>query len=219
MWTRPISDIITPNRGVSLTTMTKYQVFISSTYKDLQAERAQVIKATFEMGHIPVGMEMFSAADDKQWKIITQHIDTSDYYAVIVAHRYGSVVDNKSYTEKEYDYAISKKIPVLGFIIDDKAEWCEERRDTERENISALKTFKAKIKKKPVSFWISASDLYGKFAIALTNQIRSTPRPGWKRTTDGVQDVITESSRTGVQITEKNTKTITFFDERITNEK
>jgi hypothetical protein len=42
---------------------TKYQIFVSSTYDDLKDERAAVIRAILEMGHIPVGMEMFSAAD------------------------------------------------------------------------------------------------------------------------------------------------------------
>ncbi len=37
----------------------KYQIFVSSTYEDLKKERDQVIKASLEMGHIPVGMEMF----------------------------------------------------------------------------------------------------------------------------------------------------------------
>jgi len=60
--------------------MVKYQIFISSTYDDLKNERAQVIKSILEMGHIPVGMEMFSAADDEQWKIIQRQIDESDYY-------------------------------------------------------------------------------------------------------------------------------------------
>ena len=101
----------------------KYQIFVSSTYDDLRGEREQVLKATLEMGNIPVGMEMFSAADEEQWKIITRQIDECDYYAVIVAQRYGSVVDGISYTEKEYDYAISKNIPVLGFIIEDDALW------------------------------------------------------------------------------------------------
>jgi Domain of unknown function (DUF4062) len=53
----------------------KYQIFISSTYEDLKDEREQVIKACLEMGHIPVGMEMFSAADEEQWRIITRQID------------------------------------------------------------------------------------------------------------------------------------------------
>jgi hypothetical protein len=44
----------------------KYQIFLSSTYQDLRDEREQVIKAILEMGHIPVGMEMFSASDEEQ---------------------------------------------------------------------------------------------------------------------------------------------------------
>ena len=101
----------------------KYQIFISSTYQDLKEERDQVIKACLEMGHIPVGMEMFNAADEEQWKIITRHIDESDYYVVIVAQRYGSTVDGISYTEKEYDYAVQQGVPALGFIINDSAPW------------------------------------------------------------------------------------------------
>ena len=174
----------------------KYQIFVSSTYDDLRDEREQVLKATLEMGHIPVGMEMFSAADEEQWKIITRHINECDYYVVIVAHRYGSVADGISYTEKEYDYAISKGIPVLGFIIEDEAMWPTDRVDTNFEKKSSLEDFKVKVKKKPVSFWSSAFDLYGKFSIALGKQIASTPRPGWTRATDVVgSDVINELSR------------------------
>jgi hypothetical protein len=39
---------------------TKYQNLIEV----LKAERDKVMKAVLEMGHIPVGMEMFSAADE-----------------------------------------------------------------------------------------------------------------------------------------------------------
>ena len=174
----------------------KYQIFVSSTYDDLRDEREQIIKATLEMGHIPVGMEMFSAADEEQWTIITRQIDECDYYVVIVAQRYGSVVDGISYTEKEYDYAISKNIPVLGFIIEDDAPWPTDRVDTDPAEKSSLEAFKTKIKRKPVSFWSSAADLYGRFPIALMKQITSIPRPGWQRATDGVDpDVINELSR------------------------
>ena len=174
----------------------KYQIFVSSTYDDLREERDQVLKATLEMGHIPVGMEMFSAADEEQWKIITRQIDECDYYAVIVAHRYGSVVDGISYTEKEYDYAISNNIPVLGFIIEDDAPWPTDRVDTDPNEKSSLEEFKTKMKRKPVGFWSSATDLYGQFSIALIKQITATPRPGWQRATDGVApDVINELSR------------------------
>ena len=87
----------------------KYQIFVSSTYEDLSKERDKVIKAILEMGHIPVGMEMFSAADEEQWKIIARQIEECDYYVVIIAHRYGSLDDAISYTEKEYRLCCSSK--------------------------------------------------------------------------------------------------------------
>ncbi len=161
----------------------KYQIFISSTYEDLKAERDQVIKAVLEMGHIPVGMEMFSAADEEQWKIIQRQIDSSDYYVVIVAHRYGSIVPDLgiSYTEREYDYAIEKGVPTLGFVIDNSAEWPHSKYDTDSQRIEALGYFKTKVKQKPVQFWKSSGDLHAQVAIALMKTFNTQPRPGWVR--------------------------------------
>lgn len=135
----------------------KFQVFVSSTFEDLKVERDSVVRAILEMGHIPVGMEMFSAADDEQWKIISRHIDQSDYYVVIVAHRYGSTTpDGQSYTQKEYEYAIERGVPVLGFLIDPGCEWPVDRVDKEREPLERLDRFKGLVKQKPVNFWTSA---------------------------------------------------------------
>jgi Domain of unknown function (DUF4062) len=107
----------------------KYQIFVSSTYEDLKEERNEVIKACLNMGHIPVGMEMFNAADEEQWQVITRTIDQCDYYVVIIAHRYGSTVEGISFTEKEYDYAVAQGVPILGFPIDDGASWPNDRID------------------------------------------------------------------------------------------
>jgi hypothetical protein len=40
----------------------KYQVFISSTLKDLVRERQETIRSVLDLGHIPSGMEIFPAA-------------------------------------------------------------------------------------------------------------------------------------------------------------
>lgn len=157
----------------------KYQIFVSSTYEDLKDERAQVIKAILEMGHIPVGMEMFSAADEEQWKQIQRQIDDCDYYVVIVAHRYGSIYKKVSYTEREYDYASEKGIPTLGLVINDNTDWPITKSDTESDKKKKLDNFKNKIKKKLVSFWTNKEDLYGKASIALMKQFNTTPREGW----------------------------------------
>lgn len=160
----------------------KYQVFISSTYEDLKEERDQVIRAVLEMGHIPVGMEMFSAADEEQWQIIARHIEESDYYAVVVAHRLGSLTESGvSYTRKEYEYAAGQGIPILGFVIDEQANWPANRVDTDTGTKEALDEFKSLIRHKPVSFWSNAEELYGRFSVALMKAFTANPRDGWVR--------------------------------------
>jgi len=49
------------------------------------------METILKLYHFPVGMEMFSADDAEQWEVIKDTIDMSDYYVVIIGHRYGSV--------------------------------------------------------------------------------------------------------------------------------
>lgn len=160
----------------------KYQIFVSSTYVDLKEPRDLVIKAILEMGHIPVGMEMFSAADEEQWSIIKRQIDQSDYYVLIMANRYGSVTEeNISYTEKEFDYARSQGVPCLGFVLDPTAPWPSAHTDTDHTKVESLNLFRTKVKQRPVSFWKNNDDLYGKCSIALMKAFTAYPREGWIR--------------------------------------
>ena len=158
----------------------KYQIFVSSTYTDLKDERATVIKTILEMNHIPIGMEMFSAGDDDQWAVISRTIDTSDYYVVIIGQRYGSMTDaGSSYTEKEYDYAIEKGIPVLAFIMEDDAPSTTARESD--EVYGKLKLFKEKAKRKMAQFWSSKNDLATKISTSLYTAFNQHPRTGWIR--------------------------------------
>jgi hypothetical protein len=171
----------------------KYQIFVSSTFEDLKEERDQAIKAVLEMGHIPVGMEMFSAADEEQWQLIARQIEATDYYVVIAAHRYGSETENKiSYTEKEYDYAKEMGIPILGFVIDDKASWPSNRIDKSDIKKKKLDKFKTKIKSKMVHFWNGKEDLHGKISISLMKAMNTNPRIGWTRTNIAIGANITK---------------------------
>lgn len=174
----------------------KYQVFISSTYEDLKSERDQAIKAILELGHIPVGMEMFSAADEHQWELIKRQIEQSDYYVLILAHRYGSeTLDKISYTEKEFNYAVSCGVPTLSFVIDPTAPWPQAQVDSS-SNIKKLDKFKAKVKNKLVHFWKNKDDLHGKISISFVKAITRTPRVGWIRATETISiDVTNELSR------------------------
>jgi hypothetical protein len=172
--------------------MQKFQIFVSSTYEDLRAERDTVVRAVLEMGHIPVGMEMFSAADDEQWKIIQRHIDESDYYVVIVAHRYGSTLpDGESYTRREYEYAVARAVPVLGFLIDPTADWPADRIDKDPSAVAGLDEFRRRVKERMVNFWTNADDLHGKCAVALMKAFTAYPREGWVRATSVTNPAVT----------------------------
>ncbi|MDE4455349.1 DUF4062 domain-containing protein [Psychrobacter sp. DAB_AL62B] len=171
----------------------KYQVFISSTYEDLKEERDQAIKAVLEMGHIPVGMEMFSAGDEEQWQIIARQIEATDYYVVIVGHRYGSETDEGiSYTEKEYDYAKECGVPTLGFVIDNKAPWPHDKTDNDSVKKGKLDVFKAKVKSKPIHFWSNKEDLHGKVSISLIKTMNANPRVGWTRSDEAIGPEVTK---------------------------
>ncbi|MDD5853770.1 MAG: DUF4062 domain-containing protein [Lachnospiraceae bacterium] len=118
----------------------KYQFFISSTYEDLKEERNKAIQAILTMNQFPIGMEMFSAADDDQWKIIKEAIDSSDFYILIIGNKYGSIEETTgiSYTEKEFDYAVERKIPVLAFIVDSYVSMTADKFETDSQKISKL---------------------------------------------------------------------------------
>ena len=142
----------------------RYQVFVSSTYWDLQEERANVIQALLELDCIPSGMELFPASDEAQWDLIKKVIDDCDYYIIIIGGRYGTTdEDGISFTEREYDYAITQGKPVLAFPhenIESIPSGKVEMTDKAREK---LKTFREKVtNNKMAKMWNTASDLGGK---------------------------------------------------------
>lgn len=165
----------------------KYQVFVSSTFADLHEERQKVIETLWMADCIPAGMEVFVATDDEQFAVIKSVIDLCDYYVLIIAKRYGSVnqATGLSYTEMEYDYALSKQIPVLVFALDDHANWPGDRADIEPEQIAKLQVFKQKaMKNRLASVWKDTTDLNRSVALSIMNAKKTYNRPGWQRAVD-----------------------------------
>ena len=165
----------------------KYQVFISSTYEDLKEERKKVQEILLMADCIPAGMEAFVATNYEQFNVIKKVIDLCDYYVLIIGGRYGSV--NKftglSYTEMEYDYAVSKDIPVLVFSIDDSIELPEKNIEKDDEKKQKLKDFKSKaMNNRLANIWRSAADLAGQVAISIMRAKSEIERSGWVRGDD-----------------------------------
>jgi hypothetical protein len=160
----------------------RYQVFISSTYRDLVEERREVIQALLEMDCLPAGMEMFPAADEDQWSLIESVIDQSDYYVVIVGGRYGSMTEaGLSYTEKEYDYAVASGIPVLGFIHADPSDIAAKNTDMDAAVQAKLEAFRTKVQTKMIKTYSSPHELGSVVSRGMMRLMKTTPREGWVR--------------------------------------
>jgi Domain of unknown function (DUF4062) len=160
----------------------RYQVFVSSTYTDLVDERREVIQALLELDCIPAGMELFPAANDEQWLLITKMIDDCDYYLVVVGGRYGSISKNGiSYTEREYGYALERGMPILGFLHDDPGGIPLVKSERDAEAIAKLDDFRAKVRRKPVRTYRTPDELGAVVSRSLIKLIKSNPAEGWVR--------------------------------------
>jgi hypothetical protein len=158
----------------------RYQVFLSSTYDDLKEERLEVIKALLELDCIPCGMEYFPAASEESWSYIKSLIDDCDYYVVIIGGRYGSLTqDGIGFTQKEYEYAISKGVPTIAFLHAAPNELPvkdTEQTDEGRKKLAGfIKTIETKLCKK----WRNADELGAVVSRSLTQLIKRMPRTGW----------------------------------------
>ena len=143
----------------------RLQVFVSSTYIDLIEERQAAVSAVLKSGHIPAGMELFTAGDKSQLDIIKRWIDESDVYMLILGGRYGSVEAESgvSYTELEYNYALEVGKPLFAVVIDETA--LEEKVKAngtsviETERPSELKLFREKVLSNMSSFFEDMKDI------------------------------------------------------------
>lgn len=154
---------------------------MSSTYSDLVDERDGIIKAILELYHIPIGMEMFSAEDEDQWEIIRRTIEVSDYYILVLGLRYGSKTSSGiSFTQKEYEYALARKIPVLAFLMNENVSLSKDERD---DNLSDINNFRKMVltNSKMAQFWDTKDQLIKNVSVSLMKQIMQKPAIGWIR--------------------------------------
>jgi hypothetical protein len=161
----------------------KYQVFVSSTFVDLQNERRAVMTALMEAGYIPAGMEFFGAVDEAQFEFIKRVIDRSDYYIVIVGNRYGSTdADGFSYTEKEYDYAVKRGLKVIALLHRTPENLPHKFAEKKTKLQRRLAAFRKKLEKgRVVTFWTEPNVLPKDAVVAMSKQVNLFPATGWVR--------------------------------------
>lgn len=157
-----------------------YQVFVSSTYQDLQEERKEVMQALLELDCMPAGMELFPASNDDQWTLIKRVIDTCDYYLLIIGGRYGSVSDTGiSYTQMEFEYALEMGKPIISFLPKHPEQIAVGKCETDVEKKEKLEKFKALAQKKLVKYWDTPENLGSVVSRSMIKLIKDFPAEGW----------------------------------------
>ncbi|MEK0337881.1 MAG: DUF4062 domain-containing protein, partial [Nitrosopumilus sp.] len=186
----------------------KYQVFISSTYRDLKEERQAAVEAILKAGHIPAGMELFTSGNVTQMETIKRWIDESDIFLLILGGRYGSVegTTSLSYVELEYDYVLENEIPFFAVVINEEAlEKKVKKYGTgvvEMEHQNELKDFREKVLSKQSSFFDDVKDIKLTIYETIPTLAQSNILKGWVSGNDvpNVDKFLSEIDR----LTEKN---------------
>ncbi|MCD1266847.1 hypothetical protein B5M44_21510 [Shinella sumterensis] len=161
----------------------KYQVFVSSTFRDLVEERQDTIRNILDLNHIPAGMELFPAADVEQLTYIKKVIDECDYYLLIVGGRYGSLdAEGISFTEREYDYAVETGKFVIAFVHGEPGAISVQNSDVKPKLAASLNAFRDKVMGgRLVRQWTNRQDLQLAVLKSLMHSFTAYPQTGWIR--------------------------------------
>jgi hypothetical protein len=141
------------------------QVFVSSTWLDLQPER-QAVEAALHRLHETkfVGMEYFGSRDETTRQTSLDEVDRSRVYVGIIAGRYGSGI-----TEDEYRRARELNLPCFVYFKRD-SDIRAECRDSDSEKAAKLIAFRQDLQRNHiVSEFTSPDDLATRVTTDLHN--------------------------------------------------
>jgi hypothetical protein len=195
----------------------KLQVFISSTYTDLKEERQAAVEAILRSGHLPAGMELFTSGDKSQWEIIQRWINESDIYLLILGGRYGAIEPKSgiSYTELEYDFAVSLGKPYFAIVISDEGLEVNVKDSgtsvIEKENQPKLKEFREKVLSKISTFFSDTKDVKLAVLESIPQLESEYELQGWVRAetipdTKALADEIAKLHTENIKLRETNSK-------------
>jgi len=198
----------------------RYQVFVSSTFEDLEEARKEVSASLLKSGCFPAGMELFPAADLEQFDYIKQVIADCDYFLIVSAGKYGSIHPKAglSYTEMEYDFAISIGKPTIRLLHRDPFGMLPgiaiEQTDKSKKK---LKAFRDKLtRSRLVNFWDDVKGLGQQAILSLLDIKKRSPSRGWVRgdnalTVEIMQEL--EALRAASKASSAKTEQLVAFDD------
>jgi hypothetical protein len=140
----------------------KKNIFISSTYIDLQEHRKGVWQLLEQYNVNILGMEKFGARKESPLDTCIKAVSRADIYVGVILHRLGSIEPNtkKSYTQLEYEKAIELDKEILIYLVDEKNSVVNTQYIDFGEAHEQLENFKQLLKEKhTVDFFRNPNDL------------------------------------------------------------
>lgn len=114
---KPLQAIAISTGGGMSVSERKYSVFVSSSFRDLEDHRRDVIESLNKEGHFPIAMEFFNSDYRRNKEFIRDEISKCDIFAVFVGVISGSEVDpDVRFTEFEYNTAIQLNKKIIRFV-------------------------------------------------------------------------------------------------------
>ncbi len=120
-----------------------YTAFVSSAFQSLRNERNEAINCLLDFRVLPIGMEHFTVSSNGEFSDIQELIDESDFFIMLMGASYGSCDEyGVSWTEREYEYALHKKKPIIAIICDELSKIqkkpCEELNNDQLKQIEFI---------------------------------------------------------------------------------
>ena len=158
--------------------MQKKNIFISSTYVDLQEYRKEVWELLSKNEYINIlGMEKFGARKETPLETCLNAVSRADIYIAIIAERFGSIEEKskKSFTQLEYEKALEEDKEILIYLIDEEHALINPINIEHGNNYDLLKNFKQLLKEKhTVDFFKNPKDLSEKIKNRLSELIKES---------------------------------------------
>lgn len=139
------------------------RVFLSSTFTELEAHRAEVLKVLHRLDFKPSAMEYTGSTPTSPRRVSLEGVDRSDIYLGLISGRWGSGL-----TSEEYRWASAHKLPCFMYI---QAEEYVQESDADHASRDALDAFKKGVlqKERTVSTFTTAHDLAKQVSVDLQN--------------------------------------------------
>ena len=159
----------------------RYQVFISTSGKDMQPERMVLSQTLVGMGFFSWGLEQRTPLSTA---FSRRQIDDCDYFLLLLGSQYGEQsVSGVGYMQLEYIYAVTKQKPIIVFMHEDPESRSEDLHDEKPELREKFREFRKQLQQEvdQVICYRTLRDLELAVRFNMSQMLERYPTTGWVR--------------------------------------